>query len=235
MGTLQTTVKVVRAGVRRAVARARRRGVIADFHSLYYYDDTWRNTYWMGRRILKCPLDLWQYQDIIYRQRPDLVIETGTADGGSALFLAHLLDLVDHGKLITVDINHVHEQLPRHDRITYLTGSSVSPEVLDTLKREVGDAETVLVILDSDHSASHVRAELDAYQHFVSPGSYLIVEDGNVNGHPVGPRFGPGPMEAIKPFLNTNPPFTVDTSCERYLMTQNPSGYLLRDRHPGIG
>jgi cephalosporin hydroxylase len=171
---------------------------------------------------------MWQYQDILYRLRPDLVIETGTADGGSALFLAQMMDLVGYGRLVTVDISHPRESLPEHDRIKYLTGSSTDPEVLDELKREADAEATVLVILDSDHSASHVRAELETYQHFVTPGSYMIVEDSNVNGHPVGPRFGPGPMEAIDAFLATSAPFSVDDTRERYLMTQNPRGYLLR-------
>lgn len=199
-----------------------------DFHLLYYYGDTWQNTHWMGRKILKCPLDLWQYQEIVVSMRPDVILETGTAAGGSALFLAHLCDLTGHGRIVTVDIHHPLDMLPAHERITYVTGSSVAPDVLDQVRAELGGATTVLVLLDSDHSAAHVRSELDHYQHFVTPGCYMVVEDSNVNGHPAGPRFGPGPMEAIDGFLATNPPFDVDASRERYLMTQNPRGYLRR-------
>lgn len=226
--SLATVVKTARVGTRRALARARRRGVVKDFHLLYYYGDTWQNTRWMGRRLLKCPLDLWQYQDMIHELRPDVIVETGTADGGSALFLAHMCDLVGHGRVVTVDIDHPRERLPDHPRITYITGSSVDPDVLEQVRKEVAGAGAVIVLLDSDHSRDHVRAELDAYQHFVTPGSYMVVEDTNVNGHPVGPRFGPGPMEAVRGFLAGGPPFSVDRGRERYLMTQNPGGYLRR-------
>ena len=88
----------------------------------------------------------------------------------------------------------------------------------------------MLVILDSDHSRDHVAAELEAYAPLVPIGSYLIVEDTNVNGHPAAPDFGPGPMEALWDFMATDPGFEVDTRCERYFLTQNPSGYLKRVR-----
>lgn len=219
-----------RVGMRRAIARLRRKSTIENFHLLYYYGDTWQNTHWMGRQILKCPLDLWQYQDIIHSLRPDVIVETGTAEGGSAHFLADLCDLVGHGRIVTVDINHPLDRLPKHDRITYVTGSSVAPDVVARVASEVKDADTVLVLLDSDHSAGHVRQELEHYQHFVTPGSYVVVEDTNVNGHPAGPGFGPGPMEALDDFLKGNDRFVIDKTRERYLMTQNPRGYLRRVR-----
>lgn len=225
LGMLARTARV---GIRRSVARARRRGVIKDFHLLYYYGDTWRNTRWLGRRILKTPLDLWQYQDIIHSQRPDVILETGTFEGGSAAFLADICDLVGHGRIITIDIEHDLDALPKHDRVTYLTGSSTSDEIHERVRDELKDAETVLVLLDSDHTAGHVRQELEIFQHYVTPGSYMVVEDTNVNGHPVGPRFGPGPMEAVDDFLRTSPPFVIDSGREQYMMTQNPRGYLRR-------
>jgi len=200
--------------------------VIDDFHLLYYYGDTWQNTHWMGRRILKCPLDLWQYQDIIYTQRPDVILETGTADGGSAAFLADICELVGHGRIVTIDIDHSLQTLSKHDRISYLTGSSISDAIHDRIREEIAEANTVLVLLDSDHSEAHVRQELERFQHYVTPGSYIIVEDTNVNGHPAGPNFGPGPMEAVRDFLNTTSSFKADATRERYLMTLNPSGYL---------
>jgi cephalosporin hydroxylase len=228
MTDVRTWWKTSRVGIRRAVTRARRQGVIDDFHLLYYYGDTWKNTYWMGRRILKCPLDLWQYQEMIVSLKPDVILETGTADGGSALFLSQMCDLAAHGRVVTIDIDHPLDKLPRHDRITYVTGSSISEPVLERVRQEVKDADTVLVILDSDHSESHVRKELEAFQHFVTPDSYMVVEDTNVNGHPVGPRFGPGPMEAVDDFMTTTDRFVIDSNRERFLMTQNPKGYLRR-------
>lgn len=230
MTNLRVNARKLRVGAQRAIARARRRGAINDFHLLYYYGDTWKNTHWMGRRILKCPLDLWQYQDIIYSLRPDVIVETGTADGGSAQFLADICDLVDHGRVITVGLDHPFDRLPQHDRITYVTGSSVSPEVLERIRKEVATAETTLVLLDSDHTADHVRQELEHYSRFVTPGSYIVVEDTNINGHPAGPGFGPGPMEALDDFLSTEDRFIIDSDRERYLMTQNPRGYLRRVR-----
>lgn len=202
--------------------------MIDDFHLLYYYGDTWQNTHWLGRRILKCPLDLWQYQDMIVTLRPDVILETGTAEGGSAAFLADICELVGHGRIVTVDIDHPLETLPKHDRITYVTGSSTSDGVHERIREEIEGAQTVLVLLDSDHSAAHVRAELELFQHYVTPGSYMVVEDTNVNGHPAGPRFGPGPMEAVDDFFKSSPPFVIDPERERYLMTQNPRGYLRR-------
>ena len=87
-----------------------------------------------------------------------------------------------------------------------------------------------MVVLDSDHSQAHVAAELEAYRSFVAPGCYLVVEDTNINGHPVAADFGPGPMEAVEAFLPRAPEFEVDRSRERFLLTLNPGGYLRRIR-----
>jgi cephalosporin hydroxylase len=138
----------------------------------------------------------------IVQTKPDFVIETGTARGGSALFLAHICDVLGKGRVITIDIKE-NPNRPRHERITYLHGSSTSKEVLSEVKGLVGDG-SALVILDSDHSKDHVIAELRAYSRFVNDGGYLIVEDTNVNGHPVLPEYGPGPMEAVEAFLEAN-------------------------------
>ena len=87
-----------------------------------------------------------------------------------------------------------------------------------------------MVILDSDHEADHVYQELIAYSPFVQTGDYLIVEDTNINGHPVTRDYGPGPMEALDQFLSENHEFMIDRRCERFLMTMNPRGYLRRAR-----
>ena len=119
---------------------------------------------------------------------------------------------------------------PQHPRLTYLTGSSSDPAIVEKIAAMIPEGAPVLVILDSDHSRDHVAAELEAYAPLVPVGSYLIVEDTNVNGHPAAPDFGPGPMEAMWDFMATDPGFEVDTRCERYFLTQNPSGYLKRVR-----
>jgi cephalosporin hydroxylase len=200
------------------------------FHRLYYNDfhRTWEQTYWLGHKVLKCPLDLWVYQEILHRVQPDLVVECGTAYGGSALFLASMLDLLGGGEVITIDIAdpQVFPRRPAHPRITYLHGNSVAPAVLDQVHERAQD--TVLVILDSDHRQEHVAQELEAYAPLVTAGSYLIVEDTNVNGHPVELAHGAGPMEALELFLVTHSEFEVDRGCEKFFLTFNPSGYLRR-------
>lgn len=203
--------------------------MLDEFHRLYYYahDTTWTQTRWLGTSALKCPFDLWVYQEILVETRPDLVIETGTHAGGSALYLASVLDLVGHGRVVTVDID-VHKGRPTHPRLTYLHGSSTSEAILEEITALAGEAERVMVLLDSDHSRDHVLRELELYAPLVTPGCYLVVEDTNVNGHPVVPGFGPGPMEALTAFLATTDDFEVDCSREKLLLTFNPSGYLRR-------
>jgi len=206
------------------------RSLAADeFHKLYYYslDQTWNNTYWMNVPLLKCPLDVWIYQEIIVEQKPDVIIECGTARGSSALFMAHICDMVGSGKIITIDIKH-EENRPQHKRVTYLTGSSISPEIVKQVKSAIGENDKVMVFLDSDHTMAHVLSELRIYNSLVSKGSYLIVEDSNVNGHPVEPSHGPGPMEAIDKFLSENKDFIVDKKREKFFLTFNPNGYLKR-------
>ncbi len=183
----------------------------------------------MGIPTQKCPLDMWIYQEIIFDAKPDLLIETGTAYGGSALFFATLMDAIGHGHVATVDVLDVPGR-PQHPRITYINGSSTSEDSLATLQRIAEGAGSVMVILDSDHSRDHVAKELLLYCDLVTPGNYLVVEDSNVNGHPVNRTHGPGPMEALEEFLATNNDFYIDSQKERYMMTFNPKGYLRRAR-----
>jgi cephalosporin hydroxylase len=200
--------------------------VIDQFHRRYYdaEADTWKNTKWMGVGTQKCPLDLWIFQEILREIRPGLIIETGTFSGGSALYLAHICDLLGTGRIVSIDLDP-QSDLPSHERITYLRGSSIDPQIVDAVPK---DPKPVMVILDSDHSAPHVLSELRLYSPFVSIGSYLIVEDTNINGHPALDDFGPGPMEALEEFLAENDNFVVDTAREKFMLTFNPSGYLRR-------
>jgi cephalosporin hydroxylase len=200
---------------------------VAEFHRLYYEreEQTWKNTTWLSVPIRKCPLDMWIYQEILVETRPDLIVETGTYKGGSALFLAHVCDLLDHGRVVTIE--QTPQAVPEHPRITYLNGSSTAETIVARVRRQVADRRA-MVILDSDHSFGHVLSELRSYAPLVSTGCYLIVEDTNVNAHPVRPDFGPGPMEAVKRFLAEDGRFVVDESREKLLMTFNPGGYLRR-------
>jgi cephalosporin hydroxylase len=203
--------------------------VTRSFHDLYYRKtrETWGNTFWLGKRVLKCPLDLWIYQELINWMRPDVIVETGTFDGGSALFLASICMLVGLGRVITIDLQRRGEP-PRHGLITYVHGSSVDPQVAENVRQSIGEEESVMVILDSDHHRDHVLQELRTWAPLVSPGQFLVVEDTNVNGHPVLPRFGPGPKEAVTAFLEESSEFEVEPACEKFLLTFNPGGFLRR-------
>ena len=205
--------------------------LIFEFNRVYYNNDqnTWRSTHWLGIPVQKFPTDLWIYQELIYKLQPDLIIETGTLYGGSALFLATILGTMNHGRVISVDISDcpdAQNPRPRHPRLKYIKGSSTDEIVLLKLEEESANLGTVMVILDSDHSREHVLAEMTCLKDLVTSGSYMIVEDTNINGHPVFPDFGPGPMEAVRDFLANNDEFVVDTSMERLMLTANPSGYL---------
>ena len=207
--------------------------VSSAFHYLYYRDfaKTWGNTSWLGHRLFKNPFDLWIYQEILFELKPDLIIETGTAKGGSALFMASICDLMGTGRIMTIDITD-RPGRPVHKRVSYVHGSSTDPAIIEMVAKEVRTASTVMVILDSNHSAAHVSAELEVYSKFVTPGSYLIVEDTNVNGHPVWRSFGPGPMEATNAFLQKSSGLTVDRSKEKFHFTFNPRGFLKRTGAP---
>jgi cephalosporin hydroxylase len=201
---------------------------VADFARLYYDSErrTWKNTRWLGVGVQKTPLDLWIYQEVITDIRPALIVETGTAAGGSALYMATVSDALGTGEIISVDI--AKGTRPTHPRITYLHGSSISRDVCSAVAERARTASPVIVILDSDHSRDHVLAELDCYAELVTPGSYLIVEDTNINGHPVLPKFGPGPKEAVSEFLGSRTDFEIDRECEKFFLTFNPGGYLRR-------
>jgi cephalosporin hydroxylase len=207
-------------------SNAARRAATWAFTITYYAEParTWQNTRWLGVRTAKLPSDLWIYQEILHEVRPDVIIEAGTNRGGSALYLATICDALNHGRIITIDIEEFLDR-PEHQRIEYLTGSSVAPEIIEKVTAAADG--TVMVILDSDHSRDHVLAELRAYAPLVTPGSYLVVED-TVVGHPVARAGVPGPMEAVDVFLPEAPEFVSDRSREKFLHTWNARGFLRR-------
>ena len=201
------------------------------FHLMYYdsflFGKTWGESTWMGVHIKKLPFDTWMYQEILYSLKPDLIIECGTYKGGSAFYMATLCDLIGSGSIVTVDIVDFPNK-PAHPRITYLTGSALDESIIKQIENFASDKKTVLVILDDDHTRDHVLKEMQVYQTFVTIGSYMIVEDSNVNGHPVYPEFGPGPFEAIEAFMKETDRFLIDKSMEKYYISFNPNGYLKR-------
>lgn len=190
-------------------------------------EDTYNGLRWFGVPIQKNPMDLLVYEQIVYDVKPDVVVECGTYRGGSALFLAHMMDALGKGRVITIDIEK-YPNLPQHPRISYLLGSSTAPEIVERVKTSVKPGEIVMVLLDSDHTMQHVLNELRLYHPLVTPGSYLVVEDTHMNGHPILPKSGPGPMEAAEQFLKENSDFAVDATRERLMLTFNPRGYLKR-------
>lgn len=233
---MRVTPSAALRAFKRAIYRPRIPGpkaekrIVKRFHQLYYYsrERTWENnTFWLNVPTAKCPLDLWIYQEIICETKPDIIIETGTAYGGSALFLSSICDFVQRGRIITIDVRELPDR-PRHQRIEYLTGSSTSEEVVKEVAGLIKPDDRVMVILDSDHSAKHVLSELQIYSRMVTIGNYLIVEDTNINGHPVLPIWGAGPMEAVEKFISTQRDFVVDPQREKLFMTFNPKGYLCR-------
>jgi cephalosporin hydroxylase len=165
---------------------------------------------------------------LLWKIRPDVVVEIGSFMGGSTLYLAHLFDLIGQGEVISVDITRRNFQVS-HPRISLVTGDSASPETVAKVKEMVG-TRRAMVIHDGDHEASAVLTDLRAYIPLVSPGSYLIVEDGTVDILKTETAIRPwfGPIYAIEQFLAEAPHFEIDRSCERYIITQNPSGYLKR-------
>ena len=201
---------------------------IDDFHRLFYDSAndgrTWGGATYMGIKLWKAPSDLQIYQELIWELKPKTIIETGTAYGGSALYFAHLLDATSRGKVVSVDVNPVSNNYPRHPRIAYVGGySSADSRVVNAVHSYFDfSGYPTLVILDSDHAKDHVLAELKAYASFVPPGSWLVVEDTNINGHPVYPEFGPGPQEALDEWLPGHPDFKVDEArASKYLFSMH--------------
>lgn len=199
------------------------------YHKWFYGQDesTWKTAKWLGVEIEKSPMDLQVYQELLYETKPDVLIEAGTYKAGSAYFFACIFDLIGHGKVLTIDIVD-YPGKPVHPRVTYLTGSSTSEEMVAKVKGLIRPGDKVMVVLDSDHHKSHVLKEIQLYSPLVTVGSYLVVEDTNINGHPVLPKYGAGPWEAVAEFLRSNRDFVADETRERYGFTFNPGGWLKR-------
>jgi len=183
---------------------------------------------WLGYPIWQSVLDLWTIQETIAEVRPSLLIESGTNRGGSSLFFAHLMDLMDQGSVLTIDIQKLHDL--SHPRITYLLGSSTAPEIIEFVRQQVSDSPgPVMVILDSDHSESHVASELELYAPLVTPGSYCLIQDGIIDVLPLMENARPGPLHSIDDFVARHPEFEIDHErCERFLITHHPRGWLKR-------
>lgn len=176
---------------------------------------------WMGRPVIQLPDDMIRIQEVIWRVRPDVIVETGVAHGGSLVFYASLFEAMGHGRVIGVDIDireHNRAAIEAHPlspRIQLIQGSSTSPCTVSTVRQRIAPDESVLVLLDSNHSRAHVEAELDNYAPMVSPGSYIVACDGIMAQLAGAPRTAPdwtwnNPIAAVEAFLARNPNFVLD-------------------------
>lgn len=206
--------------------------VIENFHQLWRCRVINDKLTFMGVQACKTPMDLWVYQEILWDLKPEVVIECGTWAGGTAHYLACLLEIIGHGRIVSVDIKD-HSEFPKHERLTYIQGSSVG-EGYQRVKEYLTKwfvSGSVLVILDSAHDKKHVLEEMNLYSELATVDSYMIVEDSDLNGHPTGDmpywKLGqPGPHEAIEEFMKTHDEFEIDKSREKFLVTVCRDGYL---------
>lgn len=175
---------------------------------------------WMGRPVIQLPEDLLRIQEVIYQIKPDVIVETGIAHGGSLIFYASICKAMGKGRVIGIDIdirNHNRiaiESHPLKELITLIEGGSTSPEVVSLVNMLITPGDSVLVILDSNHSYKHVLHELETYSDFVTPGSFIIATDGIMEDLADVERGNPAwcsdnPQTAVKEFLEKNHNFEL--------------------------
>ena len=194
---------------------------------------------WLSIPIIQLPEDILMMQELISEVRPDVIVETGTAHGGTAVFYASMMELLGRGQVISIDIEiRKHNSLaiqahPMSKRITLIEGSSTDDEVLAQVSQRIRPQDTVLVALDSNHTYAHVRGELEKYTKLITPGSYIVVFDGVMeiltdapNGSPTWAK--DSPAAAIRDFLAEHDEFEVDLYYNRLAVTYCSNGFLRR-------
>jgi cephalosporin hydroxylase len=200
----------------------------------------------MGRPVIQLPEDMIRIQEVIWRLRPDVIVETGIAHGGSLIFYASLFEAMGHGRVIGIDIDirrHNRTAIESHPlakRITLVEGSSSAPATLAAVRHHIAPEDSVLVVLDSNHSRAHVETELDLYAPLVSRGSYIVACDGIMAQLAGAPRTAPdwtwnNPVAAVDAFLARNadfvleePAFPFNEGSVRNRVTYWPKSFLKR-------
>jgi cephalosporin hydroxylase len=197
------------------------------------------NFTWMGRPIIQYPQDMIAMQELIWEIKPDLIIETGIAHGGSLIYYASILELIGKGEVLGIDIDirehnrQAIEEHPMFKRIKMLQGSSTDPKILEQVKEFARGNQTILVTLDSNHTHDHVLQELNLYSPFVTTGSYLVVFDTIIEHFPEGSSQnrpwdkGNNAKTAVWEFLKGNDSFEIDKNIDnKILISVAPDGYL---------
>ena len=202
------------------------------WHRYFYDSGLHGQVFWRGIRLLKNPIDLVVFAEVIHEVMPRVIVETGTRHGGSALFYADMMTVGGVPNPLVITIDTVDDPLrPVDPRIIYLKGSSTDLDILDEVHKLVQERRPRMVMLDSNHHQDHVFAELEAYHYLVGPGSYLICEDTNIdnpvenvakNLHDLGPAVG------LAKWLPDHPEFIPDVGRERFGVTFNPGAWLRR-------
>lgn len=204
---------------------------INSFNRLFYYlrRNTFDSTFFMGKHVLKFPTDLWIYQEIIYEKKPDVIVETGVFLGGSTYYLSKICELVGKGKVIAIDItlDHADTDLLNCENVTLIEGDTSDPDTFNKIQRYIKPDDKVMVVLDSDHHPSHVYAEMKLFSKLVTEGQYLVVEDSIIDRTYPFP-LNRGPKVAIQKFLRETSDFIPDFYRNRFLLTHNFSGYLMK-------
>lgn len=204
------------------------------YHRWYYDAGVWERVRFLGVPCLKSVSDMWNYQELLTELRPAVLVEFGTRHGGSALFFATILQALGlKSPVLSVDIESasLDARARQCPGIEFWTGSSVSPEVAERIAAlRQAHPGPMFAILDSDHRCEHVLAELKLLRPLTQPGDYLIVEDSNINGHPVLPGWGEGPWEAMARYDAEHPgDYVRDEVAEhRFGFTFAPRGFLRR-------
>jgi cephalosporin hydroxylase len=191
--------------------------------------DNFGDVTWLGRPVWQNIADIWNLQEGIVARNVDLVVECGTNRGGSSYFMGSLFDLLGRGHVITIDVERLFEAL--HPRVEFHQGSSVALEIVELVHRRAAELapHEILVLLDSDHRAGHVLAELRAYADLVPEGGYMLVQDGLIDELRKFRRDQPGPLAAIRQFLDEDRRFVIDRArSERFFTNHSPSGWLRR-------